>query len=160
MAVAGARLSLPGVSLQTLADALNVSGYLAADGHQCGIYTNAALGAAWVDLAAPDFLNLADADPLLGPQPCGPANLDFTELVVWNDSVNIVYFVLRVHYVSPPPASVPEDPTLTAFPVPAGGVVTISSSLVNSGASVDTIALIASGAGSAVRVFARFADRT
>jgi hypothetical protein len=159
MAVAGARLSLPGVSLQTLADALGASGYLGADGYQCGIYTNAALGAAWVDLTAPDFTNMGDAGAA-GPEPCGPANLDFTDLTIWNDSVNIVYFVLRVHFVGPAPGFVPEDPTLTAFPVPAGGVVTISTSLVNSGATVDTIAIIASGAGSAVRIFARFADRT
>jgi len=148
------------LTAEELALRMGALSHLTSDGYQVGVYTNAALGAAWVDLAPPDFTSMGDADPLLGPQPCGPANLDFTELTVWNDSVNVVYFILRVHYVSPPPGLVPEDPTLTAFPVPAGGTVSIATSLVNSGAPVGSVAIIASAPASAVRVFARFADRT
>lgn len=152
MAVPGGRLSLPGVSLQLLTDAV---GYSAQTSHQVGVYVNAALGAAWVDLTSVDFLSMGAAGAL-GPVACD-ANVDFVEITVWNDSANVVYFIFRPHFVAVGP--IPEVPTITAFPVPAGGVATRMCSLVDSGDAVFTISLIASGAGSAVRVLADFAAR-
>jgi hypothetical protein len=104
----------------------------------------------WVQLTAADFSNLGALTG--GAVTACTAGQDFTELTIWNDSVNVVYFVLRSNAVG-------EVPATSAFPVPAGGVVVKECSLINSGAGVTTVSIIASGAGSAMRLAANFATR-
>jgi hypothetical protein len=118
--------------------------------NQCGVYANAALGAVWVQLTAVDFSNLGALTG--GAVAACTAGQDFTELTIWNDSVNTVYFVLRANAVG-------EVPATSAFPVPAGGVVIKECSLINAGAGVTTVSIIASGAGSSMRLAANFATR-
>lgn len=126
--------------------------------YQTGIYTNAVLGTTWEDLVSTDFSNLGTASGS-GPVACA-AGLDFAEIAIWNSSSNTVYFILRTHYVGPGPAFTPEDPTLYAFPVLPGGVVVKEVSMVDSGLAVHAISVIASAAGSSVRINANFQNRT
>ncbi len=127
--------------------------YRARTASQIGVYSNAALGAAWVQLTAASFTNLGALTPAGAVKAC-TAGLDFVEVTVWNESANTIYFVLR-------PNAVGEVASTSAHPVPAGsgGVVIKECSLINDGSGVMTISISASGAGSAVRVCANFAER-
>lgn len=149
--------NLAQTTVEELLAVLGAGGYLAQTAHQCGIYVNAALGAAWVDLASPDFDSMGAAG-VGGPVACD-ANLDFTEVSIRNYSANTVFLVFRPHYVGPAPGFVPEDPALTAWPIAPGETLTKACSLVDAGAVVGTISIIASGAGSSVWVGANFASR-
>ncbi len=121
----------------------NAASFGAADAYEAGVYANAALGAAWVDLTSPGFNSLG----VLGGA-CD-ANLSFTSLLFFNDSLNECYLLLRPNLA---------DLVTVAIPLPPGSVTPVPCSRVDKGAQVGTISIRAAGAGSAVRIVAYFSN--